>query len=341
MGSACCHIALPTGPVQWFAPESLESLDIQTAKTGFGQGRGKAFRSGAITKARYNRNGNRAGELAGQLIFYHKATESTKYDLFAKKPLIKLERHVKVFSKAFFLCPLGRMPVGMNNIPQWRDDLEGQGHTMIAPCPRAIALFVDIDNRPQIQEHFCDDSAANAAKYYKTMKLDKSPVITHRAIEGSFLTFLVAREQDPFSFLQLPIVATHNDCVHMETGEYGKTTVKAFTELFSSLTPGKHRLDIRIFMYYDHCDFNYFPMGKNINAKGQWYSGLDNYDLLSPHEEPQKYYCTKTPIASGTCFVDIPPRYEELVQGITDRKPPKWVYDRPDSSTIMSDAKVG
>lgn len=342
MGSGCsCRFHLTDGPVRWYQPDSLDSHKWQMNQESFGQGRNKSFFRGLKLKSSWNRRGNEHGQLGGKVVFYDKAIpQVTNYGTFIdNQQVFTLHRGQKLFCKAFFKVPLGRMPIGENNIPQERTDLKGQGPVLLAACPKVVALFVKVDGKRQKHEFFCEESAEFFNDFYGHIEIDPCPVAVTGAIKNSFLTFMVSRAQDPYFFLHIPMVATFYDSF-MDIGSHGIKSIQSFIQLFSSLTPGKHKVEIKVKVYFDHCDYNYFPMDKNINARGLWYDGLQNSFLRSPHHSPQKLIEFSAPVARGCCVVDIPGNFASNVAGILDRKPPLSAYPRKDIEIITSDAKV-
>ena len=328
--------------MKWYLPDSSESITWQTMQHGFGQGRNKPFIRGLRSKSHLNRKGNNNGELGGKVVFYsHARTKDTNYTMFSKQGHsgLYLNKGDKLFSKVFFRTPLGRMPIGENNIPKKRLDLKGQGPVLVAPCPKTVAIFVDIDGIPQTHEFFCEESFDYVQECYDNLKMATPPNMFTRAIKDSFFTFMVSREQDKYFFLHIPLIATFYDSF-MDTGHYGKACIQSFIHLFSSLPPGRHLLEIRVKIYFDHCDYNYFPLDRNINARGMWYDGLDNSCLVTPHPDPQKYFSYGTWAAKGSCIINIPSAFIHIVDGILDRKTPRNGYPRSDIEHIVGDAKV-
>ena len=337
MGSCTSLCHLEDGPVAWYLPDSNQSFAWQVMQDSFGTARNKSFRQGISRKKHANRKGNEEGQLGGKIRFYTYATAGTDYQYYPCNPTIKLKKGTKMFAKAFFSVPMGRMPIGENNVPQPRTDLKGQGPVLLAPCPRVIAIFVDINGEPQTHEHFCRSSVFQAQVDYEDARL--VPDFPDEAIEDSFFTYLCPRAQDDFFFMHFPIIASLSD-VQLRTGEYGISMIKAFCELFATLSAGTHELSVKIQMYYDHCDFNCFPKDKNINARGKWFQGFCNTDMKDPHPDPTELYAPDNYIAEGCCKIEIPKDFSKFIAGLLDRKPPKPKYPKSDTDVITKEAKV-
>ena len=339
----CCVATFKTdldGPVTWYPANAPESLQWQSKEEGFGYKRVRSYRDVAIEDPGYNRIGNHNGELTGQIVFYTHADSSTDYSQLPENPTFDLSDGEKLFAKAFFDLPLGRIPIGENNIIANREKFRGQGSVLLASRPRAIAVFVTVDKVLQDAKHFCVDSKADVDNEIKSELMDPKPNPIQEAMPGSFFTFLCSKTQEPYCFLHLPLVGTLTD-THFRTGPYGEAMIRAFCELFATLTPGKHQIDIKIRYYYDHCDFNCLVLGNGTNAMGRWYKCVPNTQFTSPHEIPEILASPVRPIASGSCIINLKGKYQtSLILDQLEWKAPREKYLRGNANILRNVARV-
>ena len=338
--------------VRWFGPDTDESLEIQNAPDGFGRARDKSFRVGSTLHPSKNRRGNLNGELAGSMVFYSRASARTDYSKKPIEPFFDIKIGTKIFAKAFFSVPTGMMPIGENNLPYWKDDFKvktpeytGYGPVLLAPVVRAIALFVYVDGKPQKKEILCEKSAQSADNK-RTVNCDDDDVddddltVITGPIRDSFVTFCPSRAQDTFFFLHIPILVTHEDCLSVETGDYSVTVADAFHQMFSNLSNGKHQIRVSLQIYYDHSEFRYFIMDRNMNARGVWQTGLLNDALATPHPDPILLTSPDTPMAEGIFTINISFNLTKMLDGILDRKPPAQKYTGDDADVVRKEAAV-
>jgi len=338
--------------VRWYGPNDDESVEIQNAEDGFGRARNKSFRAGATLHPSRNRCGNLNGELAGMVVFYSRASSRTDYSKKPIKPSFDVKVGTKIFAKAFFGVPMGSLPIGENNLAYRKQNPKesgfsyaGFGPVLLAPVVRAIALFVHVDGKPQKREIFCqksaqaEDNRRSVDEENDDIEEDAVPIISS-PISDSFVTFCPARVQDTFFFVHIPILTTHEDCLSVETGHYSLTVADAFHQAFSSLSPGKHEIRISLRLYYDHSEFRYFLLDRNMNARGVWKIGLPNEMLASPHPDPDQLISPDTPMAEGVFIMNISFNLTKMLDGILDRKPPIQKYVGDDASAVRKDAAV-
>ena len=288
----------------------------------------------------YNRNGNLNGELAGRVVFYDNADANTDYSLEPDMPTFILQPGDKLFAKAFFNVPLGRMPIGENNIKN-SEEFRGEGGVILASRPRAIALFVDVDGQQQDEEYFCMNSKACFNTEMKSLEsLDPKPKSLDKAMDGSFFTFMCSKAQDPYCFLHLPIIGYLSD-TQFKSGLYGEALIRAFSDLFAGLSPGKHQIDLKVRYYYDHCDFNCLILGDGTNALGRWYKRVPNAVFSSPHDAPEIQGTSEEPVACGSFFVDVGDKFDEdAILDQLDRNVPPERYRGRNASILRNIAKV-
>ena len=327
------------GVVQWYRPCTAESQHWMNLKKGFGYGRKRSFRQCAQPNPQANRNGNRDGELAGKVIFYKRANADTNYSYLPENPVVTLKEGDHLYAKAFLDVPLNRIPVGENNLRAAdMDTLHGRGATLLASKPRLIALFIDVDGEPQAREHFCKASAQEAMRCYSREER-VTPHLPRQAVAGSFMTFCVAREQEPYFFIHLPLIGTLLD-THMATGHYGETLIRAYCELLQGLAPGTHTIDFRLYYWYDHLEYDYYVIHKGPNPLGKWRTNLENGSLKTPHPKPRVLVGSDGPIARGSCTVFLAEKFDNLTNNLLDMKPPPEVYSGSDTEHIRKVARV-
>ena len=116
---------------------------------GFGYQRNRSFLDAALQcKRETNRATNSSGQLAGRILFYNRIRDvSTDYEKIAavEEPTIKIKRGMRFFAKAFLSVPLGRTPIGENNLPS-SSPVRGRGAVLLASRPRAIAIYIKVKN---------------------------------------------------------------------------------------------------------------------------------------------------------------------------------------------------
>ena len=337
-GASC---STPDHVVCWYTGDSPESLRWQSEETGFGIGRNRSFIDCFQKKVYTNRKGNENGELAGHLLVFNHLGQNPNYAYLSHSPHFVVGPETKIFAKAFLGCPLGRMPIGENVLTRQESKIQPKtkhGPVLLALCPRIISIFVDVDGQPAKYEAFDTSALTDLGKYCKDM--ETKPAISQTGIKGAFFSYVVSRDQDEFFFLHFPILTKHSDCSSVDTGTYGSEIVRNFIKLFSSLSPGQHKIEIRVVCYHDHCDFSYFPLNKNINARGIWYSKLVNSRLRDPHPRPQKLVSMAYPIAEGSFTVELPQSFNKLTKTLLDRRAPRERYKEADHDVVRKDARV-
>ena len=337
MGSCMTRFGDPNGRVLWYTANSPESLEWQTKKTGFGYRRDKSFLEAALDREGYTRMGNSTGGLAGKLLVYQKAESDMDYSSIPESPTIRFKDGEKLFAKAFLKVPLGRTPIGENNyIPS--DDPRGQGATLLASRPRVIAIYLDVDGKPQVNEHFCSYSKDDFNG--RLENFDPKPKTLTEALPGSFFTYMCCPEQDPYCFLHFPLVGSLSDTT-FKTGVYGESLVRCFCDLLVQLDPGIHQFDIKVKYAYDHSDYNCLILGEGTNALGRWYKKISNNKLISPHEDPEVLETPDEAVACGTFMLDLMRRYANTMVDQLDRKPPPELYFSQDAEQLRRIARVG
>jgi hypothetical protein len=338
MGCACV-LTHPSLPVRWFPPDSPNADNIILQPTGFGVGRSKSYFKSISLRPGINRKGNEFGQLGGSVIFFHAAKKNDHYTKDdGKTPIIRLKKKRKIFAKAFLMCPMGRMPVGENNVKANRALAANErGPVLLAAAPKIVALFVKVDGEPRPTEILSLDSVDEVRKQYRDMK--PHPEWPQRAVPGSFFTYMPSRHQDEYVFIHLPLVAELED-TELETGSYASDLVVTFCGLLLSLSPGAHEISFEVRCYYDHCDFNYLVLDKNYNPMGQWKSKLSNERLVDPHQNPRLLHPISKSVASGSMKLIVPNHVIPLIKGLLERKPPVERYRGTDRDIIKKEAKV-
>ncbi len=340
MGNGKSNQAPAKGPVRWFQANTADSKEWQNLKVGFGPDRNKSFREGVTIGEHVNREGNRDFELDGKIKFFTRAGPSTDYAKIADAQTIQLQQTEKLYAKAFLGVPLGRIPIGENNLEPSEKYPKKRGPVLLAAVPRLVALFVDVDGIQMSKEILCQSSIKDVRLFYDELGGDVTPVLPDSAVKGSFVTFAVPRTLDAFFFLHLPVVCRHQDCAAVQTGSYSLTVARAFTKLFGSLKPGPHQIRIRLKMYYDHTEYSYLALDKGCNPKSVWHNHLENGDMKEPHTDPGVLESTESPLAEGTVTVVLPSGYQNLIRNLLDRHLPCDVYSGADKEDIRGEAKV-
>ncbi len=330
-----------------------------------------------VNMADVNRAGNMNGELAGKIVFFDKASRKTDYSSFPSNPEYNAAEVDKIFAKAFLPAPLHRMPIGETNlIPDY--EIRGKGATVLAPKPIAIGIYIDVDGVPQSNEHFCKDSftgleqeirAKESESENNTGKLDmlkdedeeakkkeekekkneqqaqqgddNKYNLLNKPMKGSFYTFLVSKEQLPFCFIHVPLIGTLHD-TNFSTGYYGENFIRCFCDMIRSLSPGSHKIDMRISYCYDHQEYNYLVLGKGSNTLGTWGKDLANSRLKEPHPKPENLEYSET-MAEGSFTLHVPPGFSTNVAGMLDaldQKPPEEAFNERNAEKIRKIARV-
>ena len=199
---------------------------------------------------------------------------------------------------------------------------------------------MQVDGQIKDSQHFFQDVSPILVEDSENgiMGINESellPQFTHEItgpIKKSFMTYSVNQSQEPYCFIHLPLIGSLKD-TGLSTGNYGENVVRAFCHLMSTLSPGKHRLDMSIRYQYDHTEYNYMMLGKVSNPLGRWRTGLPNECLKTPHANPLVYEEPLEPLAIGSCVVNVEEDYENPAEILLDRKPPLEV--RPEKSTNL------
>ncbi len=342
MGSCYhCFKSDQDGPVWWYPANGVESQEWLVKEAGFGYKQKISYRTVAQRNEEANRNGNKAGELAGKIVFYKQADRNTNYSFIPDCPVLTITDGDKLYAKAFLPAPLSRIPIGQNNLPR---DLTGErkqrGLSILTTKPRVIAIFLNIDGVPQQDQHFCILSSATEAEHQvENPETQLKPQLPKKAVQDSFLTYIVSREQDPYFFIHFPLIGTLND-TQFTTGSYGETLVRCFCEKLTTLQAGKHTISLHVFYWYDHLEFDVYALGEGSNTRGLWVKDFPNSKLDMSHPNPSELNSCHGPIASGSFIIDLPEPFLNQIGENLDRKPPPELYMGRDVVKLRKVARV-
>ena len=192
-----------------------------------------------------------------------------------------------------------------------------------------VIAITQVDGELKDMQYFFQDVSPIGIEDSENAMLEMNqneliPQITReltKPIKKSFLTYTVNQSQEPYCFIHLPLIGSLKD-TSLATGNYGESVVRGFCYLLTTLTPGKHTIEMSLRYRYDHTEYNYLVLGQTTNPLGRWGTGLPNECLLTPHHNPLIYEDPVEPIATGSCVIVIEENFGNPAEVLLDRKPP-------------------
>ena len=208
--------------------------------------------------------------------------------------------------------------------------MRGRGAVLLASRPRAIAIYLTIDGRLRDYQYFFQDIPPVTTEEIATTEMllnqqEQLRVKTRnvtKPLKDTFMTYTVNQSQEPYCFIHLPLMATLKD-TSLATGNYGESLVRNFCFLLTTLSPGRHQIDMTLRYQYDHSEYNYLVLGKTTNPLGRWSNGLPNDCLQRPHTRPTMFDGPSEPIAEGSFIIDLPHGYKNPAEVLLDRVTPE------------------